>query len=156
MRHLLLGAILISPLAWASDASDWKPLDQVLAEFQSSNDPSNLSYLIGRCAGVYLSVAKSSETRAKSADIGKQYLNVATQFMNFFSVANLQIRGLNASEANLASQVETDRKTITVFANGYMDRINYNYTTTGNHFAEDPFMRQELMTCKTVAEALLQ
>ena len=75
MKRLLL-IILIPQLAWAGDASDWKPLDKVMMELQSSNDPSNLSYLIGRCAGVYLSVAKSSETREKSADIGKQYLNL--------------------------------------------------------------------------------
>ena len=158
-RTTLAVAIIMiasSSVSRADDASNWKALEKVMTELQSSNDPSTFSYLVGRCTGLYVAIAKSSQSRAKSAEVGAQYLDFASKLLRVLSLANLQISGLTPSEENLNIQMTSDTETITTFANGYIDRMNYNYTTTGHTLAEDPFMRQETMICKTVAETVLQ
>ena len=156
MKRLLLFLLLATPLAWANDASEWQPVDQVLAELETTSDPATFSYLIGRCTGLFLAVAKSSQSRASSAEIGQQYMDVASRLMNIFSLTNLQIKGLKPTDENMKLQRPSDTKAITDFANGYMDRINDNYTSSGHHIAKDPFMRQELTVCKPVAETFLK
>lgn len=140
----------------ANDASSWKPLPRVFNEATTSNDPAVFSYLVGRCAGLYLAVYRSSQSNQKSTDVGERFFYFASRLSELFSRSNLMIKGVTESEQTLLKQMEQDSETLMTFGNGYMDRINYNYTTTGHQLAEDPFMREELSTCQLVSETLLQ
>ena len=87
----------------ANDASSWKPLPRVFNEATTSNDPAVFSYLVGRCAGLYLAVYRSSQSNQKSADVGERFY-FASRLGELFSRSNLMIKGVTESEQICSSK----------------------------------------------------
>ena len=152
MKQILFVTCLVATsVCQADDPTKWKSLQSAFA----SEDKTQTAYGIARCSGLYFSLAKSMQSRTDTATLADQFQTSAAKLQLAYATVNLFLKGRsNVPDDQIIEQVKNDQATIVRFANGYTDRMGENFIATGSHFADDPFVRQEIMICKEI-ESLL-
>jgi hypothetical protein len=148
MKQILFATFLIAAsVCKADDPTKWKSLQSAFA----SEDKTQTAYGIARCSGLYFSLTKSMQSRTDGAALADQFQTSAAKLQLAYATINLFLKGQsNVPEDQIMEQVKNDQATIVRFANGYTDRMGDNFIATGSHFAEDPFMRQEILICNEI------
>ncbi|MDA7749648.1 hypothetical protein N8913_05045 [Litoricola sp.] len=152
MKQILFVTCLIAAsVCQADDPTKWKSLQNAFA----SDDKTQTAYGIARCSGLYYSLTKSMQSRTDTAALADQFQTSAVKLQLAYATINLFLKGQsNVPENQIMEQVKNDQATIVRFANGYTDRMGENFIATGSHFAEDPFMRQEMLICNEIQTLL--
>ena len=150
LAPIFLLILMCSPVTWSADVTSWKPLSEVF----DSNDKVQINYGLGRCAGLFLALAKSLESRPNMGILADATTSNGAKLMFAFSSTNLEIKGLEVTGKTVKDQINSDQKTFVGFGDAYTVKMNQNYMKSENHFSEDPFMLNEIQLCTSLAGLL--
>jgi hypothetical protein len=140
----------VSSPTFASDPSTWKSLDVVIKD--AEKDMLHLAYFSQRCAALMFSLSTAFSNREDSKALSKKLSNQGTSLLVISARINLKKSRKDLSNENIGSWMELQSATTVKMSNSYIDRMERNYISSGNHFGDDPFMKKEISTCSEFAK----
>lgn len=132
------GGLVLGTLS--ASAQDLKPLDEVLAQ---PDDRIVVSYVYVRCAAMYEAVAD----RMGDARMGKDQAQAVNAAIRDLVKAALAHQKTAPTLAQAAPILKREKDQIIAV---YKARMDANYASTGQAFAEDATMKGDMKTCNAV------
>jgi hypothetical protein len=143
-RTFMLSLVLLFPCF--GYAQNLKPLQTYIIE--SSPDAGRLSYVMARCAGLYMNMAIISED--SRPDLGKKYneASLAASY-KFIEMSELANKEKNPNYVTPKNITEKAIGRIQAISKNYMKIIEESYTTSGSYLA-NPVIRSDLEVCQNL------
>ena len=143
-KTLVLSLALLFPCF--GYAQSLKPLQTYITE--SSPDAGRLSYVMARCAGLYMNMAIISED--SRPDLGKKYneASLAASY-KFIEITELAKKEKNPNYVTPQNITEKAIGRIQAISKNYMKIIEESYTTSGSYLT-NPIIRSDLEVCQNL------
>jgi hypothetical protein len=144
MKSYKLSLLVLLALAPSIRSAELSTFDEVRAKYQSYKDPTRISYLFNRCAGLQLNVSALLERKGQKKG-AEDFAALAQHYMVLSEANEREIdkkRGLKSKET-----MKTVNRNVANVSELYSKRMKDNYAKRREYIVGDPQLESELAEC---------
>lgn len=139
---IYLFPLLLTPLLCQS--AELSSFEKVRNQYQAYRDPTRLSYLFNRCAGLQLNVSALLQRKGEKQG-AIDFENLAQHYMVLSEANEREIdksRGLKSKDT-----MKKVQRAVSTVSDAYSARMKRNFASNGDYFRGDAQLESELQEC---------
>jgi hypothetical protein len=144
MKSYKFSFFVLLAIASSTQAAELSTFDEVRAKYQSYKDPTRISYLFNRCAGLQLNVSALLERKGQKKG-AEDFAALAQHYMVLSEANEREIdkkRGLKSKDT-----MKTVNRSVANVAEIYSKRMKDNYAKRRDYIIGDTQLESELAEC---------